>query len=84
MSETIPDAWVTMPSEQDLRKIRPSGGPSDFGCLPAMARLIMTHPRFGPLFGALFSQIMFEPGQLDRREKEMVAAVAAATQDCFY
>lgn len=84
MSETIPEAWVAMPSDQDLRKLRPSGGPYDFGFLPAMARLLMAHPRFGPLFGGLFSQIMFEPGQLDRREKEMVAAVAAAAQDCFY
>ena len=73
-----------MPSDEDVRKFGLSGGPYDFGFLPSMARLLMAHPRFGPAFGALFSQIMFEPGQLERREKEMVAAVAAATQDCFY
>ena len=84
MSKTIPEAWGAMPSDEDVRKFRPSGGPYDFGFLPAMARLLMAHQRFGPAFGALFSQIMFEPGQLDRREKEMVAAVAAASQDCFY
>jgi AhpD family alkylhydroperoxidase len=27
---------------------------------------------------------MFGPGALSRREREMVAGVAAAAQDCFY
>jgi len=27
---------------------------------------------------------MFEPGHLSRQEREMVAAVAAAAQDCQY
>ncbi len=50
-----------------------------------MGRLIMAHGRIGPKFGALFSEIMFsEEGSLDRREREMVAAVAAAGQDCHY
>jgi len=35
-------------------------------------------------FAALFGQIMFAPGRLDRREREMVAAVATAAQDCHY
>ncbi len=81
---TIPDAWVTMPSEAALREFIPAGHPYDFGFLPAMACLSMTHQQIGPLFGALFSQIMFAPGHLDRTEKEMVAAVAAAAQDCHY
>ena len=85
MSEhTIPDAWVTMPSESTIREVIPAGNPYDFGFMPAMTRLIMAHERIGPMFGALFSQIMFEPGHLSRAEKEMVAAVAAITQDCFY
>jgi alkylhydroperoxidase/carboxymuconolactone decarboxylase family protein YurZ len=32
----------------------------------------------------LFSEIMFAPGALDRREREFVAAVAASAQTCFY
>ena len=36
-------------------------------------------------FVALFGEIMFSPlGALDRREREMIAAVAAAAQDCHY
>ena len=78
------DAWVELPTESRLRQLLPEGMPYDFGFLPAMVRLIMAHPRLGPHFGALFAQIMFEPGRLERREREMVAAVAAAAQDCFY
>lgn len=77
------DAWVQMPSEEDLRPFM-GGGPYDFGFLPAMARLITAHPKIGPAFGGLFGQIMFGEGTLDRREREMVAAVAAAAQDCHY
>ena len=85
MSEhTIPDAWVSLPSAEDLRDVIPPGNPYDFGFTVAMARLSMAHPQIGPFFGALFGQIMFQPGQLDRTEKEMVAAVAAAAQDCHY
>ncbi|MFU8814380.1 MAG: carboxymuconolactone decarboxylase family protein [Pseudomonadales bacterium] len=78
------DAWVEMPPESALRSQRASGGPYDFGFLPAMGRLIAAHPRIGPAFGALFAAVMFQPGALDRRERELVAAVAAAAQDCFY
>ena len=85
MSEhSIPDAWVAIPSAQSLEDVLPPGSPYDFGFMPAMTRLVMAHPRIGPAFGMLFSQIMFEPGHLDRMEKEMVAAVAASAQDCFY
>ncbi len=50
-----------------------------------MARLIITHRRIGPAYSQLFAQIMFSPeGKLDRAEREMVAAVAAAGQDCHY
>ena len=77
-------AWVEMPSEETLAAIRPPGGPYDFGFVPNMGRLLLAHPGIGPLFGALFGQIMFEDGFLGRREKEMVAAVASAAQDCHY
>ena len=79
-----PDAWVDMPSEDAIRAFMRSGHVYDFGFLTAMQRLIMSHLRIAPFFGALFQQIMFEPGGLSRREREMVAAVAAAAQDCHY
>ena len=80
----LPPAWIEIPSEDELREQMPSGGPYDFGFLPAMARLVMAHPQIGPAFGQLFASIMFVPGALERREREMIAAVAAAAQDCFY
>ena len=61
-----------------------SGHPYDFGFVPAMVRLVAAHDGIAPFFGALFQQIMFAPGSLERREREMIAAVAAAAQDCRY
>jgi hypothetical protein len=78
------DAWVSMPSEQEMRARGAVGGPYDFGFLPNMGRLIASHPTIGPAFSGLFAAIMFQPGVLSRQEKELVAAVAAAAQDCFY
>lgn len=78
------DAWVTLPTEAELRARGASGGSYDFGFLPNMARLMAAHPGIGPAFGNLFRAIMFSPGALDRRERELVAAVAASAQDCFY
>ncbi len=77
-------AWVKMPAEDEVRAKRAERSPYDFGFVPNMGRLLMTHPRIGPAFGALFSEIMFAPGVLSRAEKEIVAGVAAAAQDCFY
>ena len=82
--KTVPDAWVTMPGEADMRTRFGSGHPYDFGFVPAMVRLIGAHERIAPFFGALFQQIMFAPGSLERREREMIAAVASAAQDCRY
>jgi hypothetical protein len=62
----------------------PTGSPYDFGFLPAMMRLVFAHPGIGPPFASTFATIMFGPGALTRPEREMVAAVAAAAQDCFY
>jgi alkylhydroperoxidase/carboxymuconolactone decarboxylase family protein YurZ len=83
------EAWVKIPNQEEWAKIREALSPGakhpyDFGYFPAMGRLHAAHPRIGMAFGALFSQIMFEPGALDRREREMVAAVTAAAQDCCY
>ena len=85
--KTFPEAWVRLESEADLRKLFPANAkyPYDFGFLPAMARLIRAHGRIGSAFGALFAQIMFSPeGKLNRQEREMVAGVASAGQDCHY
>ena len=79
-----PDAWVQLPSEGDLRALGLGGNPYDFGFLPAMLRLACAHGALAPAFGALFGQVMFGPGNLERREREMIAAVASAAQDCFY
>ena len=80
------EAWVRIPSNEQLAEIgfRNAGQPYGFGFFPAMGRLVMTHARIAPAFGALFSEVMFAEGQLSRREREMVAGVAAAAQDCFY
>ena len=79
-----PDAWVKMPSEEQIRALVPGGHPYDFGFITGMQRLVMAHAGIAPFFGALFQQIMFQPGALERHEREMVAAVAAAAQDCHY
>ena len=81
------EAWVSIPTEEEHRASLPPGAPAgnyDFGYLPAMGRLQAKHKAIGPLFGALYRQLMFGPGELDRQEREMVAAVAAAAQDCRY
>ena len=80
------EAWVRIPTEAELRAKILSGTPGsyDFGFLPAMGRLLMAHDHIGPFFRTLFRQIMFEPGHLSRREREMIAAVAASAQDCHY
>ncbi|MDX1382398.1 MAG: carboxymuconolactone decarboxylase family protein [Thermoanaerobaculia bacterium] len=79
-----PIAWVDTPTDEEMAAIRPPGGPYDFGFVPNMGKLLAAHQEIGPHFGALFAQIMFADGALDRREREMVAAVAAAAQDCHY
>ena len=86
-ASTIPEAWVKIPTEADVRSTLPPGaktGLYDYGFVPAMGRLLGTHKRIGPHFIALYKEIMFAPGQLSRQEREMVAAVAAAAQDCHY
>ena len=83
------EAWVRIPTNEEFAQLRAAvsqGGhhPYDFGFFPAMGRLQMSHPRIGAAFGTFFSQVMFEPGALDRREREMIAAVSSAAQDCHY
>ncbi len=78
--EKTRDAWVSMPEEAQLRTLIPPGSPYDFGFSPGDDAA--SHGAFQD--SALFGQIMFAPEKLSRREREMVAAVATAAQDCHY
>ncbi len=83
----LSEAWVAIPTEVERRAQMPVGVPAggyDFGFLPAMGRLLSAHKEIGPAFSNLFRTVMFEPGHLSRQERETVAAVAAAAQDCHY
>jgi hypothetical protein len=82
------DAWVNLPSEDDVRAI--SGGKvhpyEKFlgGHIAHMARLMLAHPTIGPAMRPLGAAVLFGPGALSRSEREMVAAVTAAAQNCHY
>jgi alkylhydroperoxidase/carboxymuconolactone decarboxylase family protein YurZ len=79
------EAWVKIPTPTEREAMKDKDDPYDFGFIPAMGGLILTHPEIGPKFFELYGQIMFAPGgALDRAEREMTASVAAAAQDCFY
>ena len=79
-------AWVRIPSEEEMRSGAAASAPSsyDLDFVPGMARLRAAHPRIGPLLGALSREILFGEGQLGRAERELIAAVASAAQDCHY
>ena len=81
------EAWIDIPTEAEVRAQSPKGGtyPYDFGFLPAMGRLHRVHPRIGLAFLKLFEQVMWSAESiLSAAEREMIAAVAAAAQDCHY
>ena len=78
------EAWITLPSEAELGWTAAPGAGYDFSFLPAMGRLVMAHPQIGSAFVQLLMTVMFGPGILSRRERELVGAVASAAQDCFY
>ena len=77
-------AWIELPSEEAIRESMEPGHPYDFGFVAGMSRLVRAHEEIGRAYGPLFQQIMFAPGALSRAEREMVAAVATAAQDCHY
>ena len=77
------DAWIELPGAEAMSAM-PADHPYNFGFNAAMYRLIGAHPRIGMAFGRLYARIMFSPGALTRTEREMVAGVAAAAQDCHY
>ena len=78
------EAWVKIPTEKDIGWSARSRDAYAFTFLPAMGRLIMAHPVIGPPFAQMLATVMFGPGSLSRRERELVASVSAAAQDCFY
>jgi hypothetical protein len=87
MTPAVPTAWVALPSEAEIRSGIPDGAPPhpyDFGFLPAMIRLVRANRRLGKTLGVHYAEVMFGAGTLDRREREMIAAVASAAQDCTY
>lgn len=83
-AEPTPEAYIELPSVEEAAAARPPDHPYNFGFVTAMSRLLMAHPRIGPAFQALYTEIMFADGQLDRQERELIAAVTASAQTCFY
>jgi hypothetical protein len=87
-TETEPEAWVALRSEDDVRAAL--GGvkhPYETlmgGVIPRMFRLALAHDVIGMPYGGLITTIMFAPGALTRAEREMVAAVASTALDCHY
>jgi hypothetical protein len=81
-----PQPFINLPSEEQVRAQMKPGtkNPYDFGFLGAMSRLLAAHERLGPAMRGFFAEVMFAPGVLSRGEREMVAAVASAAQDCEY
>jgi len=80
-----PEAWIALPSPSERKAGARGDDPYNFGFIPAMSGLLATHKTIGPRFLALYAEIMFSPAAaLSRAEREMVAAVAAAAQDCAY
>jgi alkylhydroperoxidase/carboxymuconolactone decarboxylase family protein YurZ len=78
--------FISLPSEDEVRARMPAGrrNPYDFGFIAGMSRLLSAHERIGAAMRGAFYEIMFAPGALDRAEREMVAAVASAAQDCEF
>ncbi len=78
-----PRAFVAIAPEHAMEGA--ADHPYSRGFVPAMGRLLASHPRIGSAFAGLYQEIMFsEEGALSREEREMVAAAAASAQDCFY
>ena len=86
MTNAAAPAFIRLADDAQVQSHFRAGSPNpyDFGFTPNMSRLLLAHDEIGPRFRALFAQVMFKPGALTRAEREMVAGVAAAAQDCFY
>lgn len=87
MTDSSRIAFIDLPSEEEIRaQMDPNAPhhPYDFGFLAPMSRLRWAHPRIGKALSGFFNEVMFAPGHLTRAEREMLAAVSAAAQDCYY
>lgn len=80
----VPEAYIALISREEAGRRRPADHPYNPGVVPAMGRLLMTHPRIGPAIDVLQTELMFGDGRLDRSEREILAVVASAAQDCHY
>ena len=79
----LPEAFVSIPTNEAA--IAAQGGDAGvFGFVPAMPRLLRAHPGIAPAFAQLGQAVMRSPGVLDARERQLVAAVTSAAQDCHY
>jgi hypothetical protein len=80
-----PQPFITLPTDEEMRAKQPAmKSPYDFGFIGGMSRILAAHPRIGPAMRGLFAEIMFAPAFVTRAEREMLAAVASAAQDCQY
>ena len=81
-----PQPFITLPTDEEMRAEMKPGmkSPYDFGFIGGMSRLLSAHERLGRAMRGFFAEVMFAPGALARDEREMVAAVASAAQDCEY
>jgi alkylhydroperoxidase/carboxymuconolactone decarboxylase family protein YurZ len=76
------ESWIDI--DPDTGPLPAAPGNWTFEFRPAMGRLLSAHPTIGPAFNTLYSEIMRSPGHLSRQEREMIATVASAAQDCEY
>jgi alkylhydroperoxidase family enzyme len=81
---TVPKAYIELIRQDEAKKRRRPDHPYNPGVVPAMGRLLMTHSRIGPAIDVLQTELMFGSGPLDRSERELLAVVASAAQDCHY
>ena len=81
------EAFINLPTDEEMRARAEKSGmrPTyNFGFIGGMSRLLAAHERIGKALQGAFYEMMFAPGALDRAEREMLAAVASAAQDCEY
>jgi hypothetical protein len=80
-------SFITLPTDDEMRALKETSGMKptyNFGFIGGMSRLLAAHTRIGKALQGAFYEMMFAPGALDRAEREMLAAVASAAQDCEY
>jgi hypothetical protein len=80
------EPFITLPTDDEMRARSQSGMKPNynFGFVGGMSRLLAAHERIGKALQGAFYEMMFAPGALSRAEREMLAAVASAAQDCEY